>query len=251
MTSSGSERNWIKIWGETHLDRIPEWDQLADAIFSLLLAIVPSLVGKKVLEVGSGTGRISMRISELEETEVILVDVSRKIMEYSKRLAGCTGSSAKFIVASVFALPIRSGCLDLVWSAGLLEHFGSARQQSAISECLRSVKKLGKTVAIVPNKGSLVYNWLRVLSVRLGKWPYGYEEPLSRTNMDEFCPKPDYICSAHGFFQQSSLTSISRLTCGRILKHVVALLQLMLEKTLRLFSLILPGYLLIGVFIKR
>lgn len=251
MTLNKAEKNWINIWNKTCIDRIPEWDQLSNVIFSFLITVIPSFVGKKVLEIGSGTGRISLKISQLRGADVILVDVSRRMIKYSKRLARTKGVSAEFIAASIFALPIKAECLDIIWSAGLLEHFIFERQQSAISECMRCLKESGKNVLIVPNKRSLIYNWLRVFSMKLGKWPYGHEEPLSRKDMNRFYPRPEYTYSAHGFLQLSSTVSVSIVSCGRILKGLLKIFHSMLGKGLYLINLLLPAYLLIGIFIKR
>ena len=247
MTLNMAEKNWRNIWNKKCLYRIPEWDQLSNVIFSFLTTIIPSFVGKKVLEAGSGTGRISLKISQLKGANVILVDVSRRITKYSLELARRKGVSAEFIVASIFALPIKSECLDIIWSAGVLEHFSFVRQQSAISESMRCLKNLGKNIVIVPNKRALIYNWLRVLSMKLGKWPIGYEGPLSRKNMNKFYPTPYHIYST-GFLQQFFIVPVPYVSA--FLKRLLKILHSILGNGFHYIDRILPGYLLIGIFIK-
>jgi len=247
MISNRAEENWRNVWKKTCLDRIPEWDQLSNIIFSFMQTIIPSFEGKKVLEEGSGTGRISLRISQLECADVILIDISRKITKYSRELARRKKVSANFIVASIFALPVKSECLDIVWSSGVLEHFDSVRQQLAISESMRCLNNLGKNIVIVPRKGAFIYNGLRILSMKLGKWSLGYEEPLSRNDMNEIYPAPRHIYST-GFFQQFFVVYVPYVSA--FLKVLLRILQSIFGNVFNYIDRIVPGYLLIGVFTK-
>jgi len=247
MISNRAEKNWRNVWKTTCLDRIPEWDQLSNTIFSFMHTIIPSFEGKKVLEEGSGTGRMSLRISQLEGADIILIDVSRRITEYSRELARRKRVSADFIVASIFALPIKSECLDIVWSSGVLEHFDLVRQQLAISESLRCLNNLGKNIVIVPSKGAFIYNWLRILSMKLGKWPLGYEEPLSKDDMNKIYPAPQNIYST-GFFQQFFVVYVPYVST--FLKGLLGTLQSIFGNVFHYIDRIVPGYLLIVVFLK-
>lgn len=247
MNLNKTEKDWRNIWNKTCVSRIPEWDQLSNIIFSFLNKIVPSFKGKTVLEGGSGTGRISLKISQLGGADVLLIDISRKIVKYSRKVARHKGVPAEFIVASIFALPIKSECLDIVWSSGVLEHFDFARQQSAILESMRCLNNLGKNIVIVPNKRAFVYNWLRILSMKLGKWPLGYEEPLSRKDMNKIYPSPCYIYST-GFFQQFLVVSVPYVSV--FFKGLLRILQSILGNAFHYIDRVIPGYLLIGVFIK-
>jgi len=247
MNLNKTEKDWRNVWNKTCVSRIPEWDQLSNIIFYFLNKIVPSFEGKKVLEGGSGTGRISLKISQLGGADVILIDTSRKIVKYSRKAARHKGVPAEFIVASIFALPIKSECLDIVWSSGVLEHFDFARQQLAISESMRCLNNLGKNIVIVPNKRAFIYNWLRVLSMKLGKWPLGYEEPLSRNDMNKIYPSPYYVYST-GFFQQFFIGSVPYVSA--FLKGFLRILQSIFGNTFLYIDRTLPGYLLIGIFIR-
>ena len=247
MTSGKAEETWRNIWNKTSFDRIPEWDQLSNLIFYFLCTIIPSFTGKRILEAGSGTGRISVKLARLKGAKVVLIDVSRRITKYSLKLARQRGVSAEFIVASILSLPIRPECLDIVWSSGVLEHFGSLHQQLAISEFMRCLKNSGLSIIIVPNRNALVYNWLRILSMKLGKWPLGYEEPLSKKDMEKFQPTPHKVYS-NGFFQQFSIIFVPYVSV--FLKHLLRTLHWVLGKEFYLIDRKLAGYLLIGLFIK-
>jgi len=247
VTSDRAEKIWKDIWSKTCLDKVPEWDELANVIFSFLNTITPSFVGKNVLEAGSGTGRISLRLAQLKGARVVLIDVSRRIVKYSLGLARHNKISADFVVASIFNLPIKSECLDIVWSAGVLEHFSFVDQQGAISEFMRCLDKSGKSIVIVPNRGAFIYNWSRVLSMKLGKWSFGYEEPLSRNDMYKFHPTPRYVRST-GFFQQFFIFSVPYVSV--FLKCFLEILHSVFGNGFYHIDRILPGYLLISTFVK-
>ncbi len=88
---------WDKIWQRDHQD----WDSLSEEIFQTLRKEVGDFKGKKILEAGSGSGRISLRMA-LEGAEITLLDYSLKALEVSRRnFLKKYGIEASFIQADL------------------------------------------------------------------------------------------------------------------------------------------------------
>ena len=241
------EETWTELWKNTSLDDIPDWDQLSDLVNCLMCDVVKSFRDKIILEGGSGTGRISLKLAKEKDARVILLDVSKRMIKHSMTKARSQRISGSFVIGSIFALPFREECLDVIWSSGVLEHFDFERQQRAIEESLRCLRNFGFAIIIVPNKWAIGYNLMRLLSMKIGTWPVGYEEPLSSKEFQKFRPPPRYIHSS-GFFLQFSVVFVP--TISTLLKSLIKIVQYLLKERFHLLDRKIPGYLLTGIFVK-
>ncbi len=82
-----------------------------------LIPLLGALAGKKVLDVGAGTGRLSLPLAN-RGASVTALDVSPKMLELVKR------KNAKIItvVGDAESLPFESGSFDIVTAAFLIVH---------------------------------------------------------------------------------------------------------------------------------
>jgi len=118
-------------------------------------------LGSKILEVGCGTGLISMLLSQVYE--VTATDVNREIVKQAKKNADTHSFKLNFKIVSVFNLPYKYQSFHTVFSQGLLEHF----EDNEIIQALKEQKRVGKIVIFdVPTKN-------------FGKHPFGDERLLS------------------------------------------------------------------------
>lgn len=126
-------------------------------IFNILLKKIP-LSGKKVLEVGCGTGRFSERIYR-EGAQLTIVDIGESLVRNVKHRLGCEG-----IVADACELPISDQSFDVVISSECIEH--TLNPLKAISEMCRVCKTGGMVVITSPNKlwypVLLLSQWLKI-----------------------------------------------------------------------------------------
>lgn len=90
--------------------------------------------GKKVLEVGCGTGIITEKLQGAKE--LTAVDRSRKMIEVAKE----KGINAKFLVADAMELPFKDDEFDLVVSVTMLQDLEDPLK--AVEE----MKRVGKKV---------------------------------------------------------------------------------------------------------
>ena len=173
------EKVWIELWEKRkeHLNQYPLWNYNYELVYSILTTENVISAGRTFLEAGSGTGRLSLKLAE-SGAKPVLLDISRKAIMFSKNLARAKDVEADFVVGSTFCLPFRSSSFDTVWSAGVIEHFAPEDQNTIVHESLRVLKNGAKLIIIVPNKKALIYNFFRVLTMKIRTWPYGYEQPL-------------------------------------------------------------------------
>lgn len=130
-------------YGE-NLDRRPLHPALAAALDSLL-----DLGGsEKVLEVGTGTGRIAARLlPDLPAGGVVGIDPSPTLLRRALGKRHNTGSY-RLIRGVAEALPVRGGFADIVLFVNVLHHL--ADPTVALREALRALASEGRLVILDP-----------------------------------------------------------------------------------------------------
>jgi ubiquinone/menaquinone biosynthesis C-methylase UbiE len=94
------------------------------------------LVGKKILDVGSGPGRDALILKE-KGLEVVCLDASEEMVKI------CSEKGLKAIVGDFNNLPFPDGSFDGVWSYTALLHVPKSEIQIPIQEIKRALKKNG------------------------------------------------------------------------------------------------------------
>ena len=94
------------------------------------------LVGKKILDVGSGPGRDALILKE-KGLEVVCLDASEEMVKI------CSEKGLKAIVGDFNNLPFPDGSFDGVWSYTALLHIPKSEIQIPIQEIKRVLKKNG------------------------------------------------------------------------------------------------------------
>lgn len=224
---------------------MPLWGDLCELVYDLLKALLHlHISNKNILEIGSGTGRISLRLAR-EGANVLLLDVSPAAVRFSKETFERFQLDGRFVVGDIFHLPFKDSILDVVWSSGVLEHYTPVGQKKAFNEALRVLERRGSCVIIVPNSAALVYNLFRKLDMKMGRWKFGYEEPLALVELD-YLPRP-LACYSRGFIYQLCFISIPLFgtmlnVLANFLSHVFPTFTSLDKKV--------PGYLIGGLWTK-
>lgn len=203
------EHIWRELWKE-RIEKFSRWNYQCELKYSILIKEIKCFNGKMCLESGSGTGRVSLKLGQ-HGARPVLLDTSKKAIKFSKKLLYGQYVNADFVIGSIFNLPFKDSCLDLVWNEGLLQYFEFQKQQLAVSEFLRVLRAGGKVIVMVSNRKAWIYNLNRILSMKIKISPFGYEEPLSRKDFEKFSPKPKVFHSC-GLLWQFTCIFIPKLS---------------------------------------
>ena len=156
-----------KVVDAVRLNRLSDWARV------VMLETAP---GEQVMEIGSGTGQISLQLAQAGRC-VSCLDTSRESLEFIRRCAAKLDVPVTTVCADATQpLPFQDEQFDCVWSSGLLEHFVAEERRAMLREWARVCR--GKLLNLVPNGSSLAYRAGKMLQERAGLWPYGLEMPL-------------------------------------------------------------------------
>jgi len=134
-------------WGQYDLF---ETEMLINEIFSTLNQ---SLEGMRVLDVGCGTGKVSIPIAK-ERADVTCLDASLGMLQqcYNRAVENEVQSNIHLTEASADNIPYNSGIFDFVISSRFLHLFPVSSYAKFINEMLRVVKTNGYVVIEIKNK---------------------------------------------------------------------------------------------------
>ncbi len=211
------------------IERPDEWQlQLADKLRHLAGA-------GHVLEAGCGFGVTSLLLgSDMNRT---LLDIEPKAIEVCKQIFLAAGQSAEFRVADLFSTGLPDSCFDLVFNAGVLEHFDIDGRREALREMARVTKSGGVICVAIPNHYSVPYRFAYEYRKAHGIWPYPDEERVF-----------DLSAELMGI---SDLIAGQRETIGeKAIYHFLSRFQRLRFKFLNLFNQY-EGYLTVLTFFKR
>jgi len=84
------------------------------------LGRVADLDGRRVLEVGAGSGRDALDCAQ-QGAQVITLDYTLESLRITRELAGRAGTSVALVCADATRMPFRDGSMDVVFHQGLME----------------------------------------------------------------------------------------------------------------------------------
>jgi len=132
--------------------------------------------GERVLEIGSGTGEISLALA-LAGREVTVLDISAESLQFTQKCARAIGVQLEVVLADATQpLPLPENDFDCIWSSGLLEHFTPEERHKMLCDWRRVTR--AHVITLVPNSASVAYRAGKALQERTGQWAYGLEVPI-------------------------------------------------------------------------
>jgi len=169
MKRSSEKRHWDEFWASSPgmEDTYANDGRLVAFLLSRL-----DLRGKRVLEVGAGTGRDSLALAE-KGAEVWTLDYSDESLRLMQQVAG---ESIRIVCGDARAIPFRDGTFDVVFHQGLLEHFRSPIE--ILVENRRVLREGGHLLIDVPQR----YHYYTVMKhalMAVDRWFAGWETEFS------------------------------------------------------------------------
>jgi ubiquinone/menaquinone biosynthesis C-methylase UbiE len=130
-----------------------------------------SLNGKKIIEMGAGSGATSIKISSMGAVLTCL-DYSDQSLELIKKNYKEAAVDIALLKADVENLPIKEGSYDICFHQGLLEHFRNPLLQ--LKEQFRILKPGGLLLVDVPQRYSF-YTIIKKYKMLRRTWFAGWE----------------------------------------------------------------------------
>ena len=127
--------------------------------------------GRRVLEVGAGSGRDLLDLARRGATGVVL-DYSPASLELVKRQSEERGIPVLLVRADALRSPFRDGAFDVVFHQGLLEHFRDP--MPLLTENARITARGGRVVVDVPQTFH-AYTLMKNVLILFDAWFAGWE----------------------------------------------------------------------------
>lgn len=138
--------------------KIFKWCPWAHDGYPLFSKFVPykELVGKKVLDIGCGTGWSTEQFVRMG-ARVSAIDLTEKAIELTKKRFALYHLDADIKVGDAEKIPYPDGTFEYVFVWGVLMH--TPNTEGAIREIHRVLKQGGRAAAMMYNKNSWHWRW--------------------------------------------------------------------------------------------
>lgn len=166
--------HWDAFWEEKK--EVKEVYSNSDRVVRNLTKVM-DVKGKRILEIGAGTGRDSFPLVALG-AEVYQLDYSMNSLRIMKRIAEEERMAVTIVGGDTFALPFKDGTFDAVFHQGLLEHFRPAKAEALLKENIRILKPGGLLCVDVPQRYH-IYTVIKTLLIAVDQWFAGWERSFS------------------------------------------------------------------------
>lgn len=130
----------------------------------------------QLLELGSSTGQISLRLALKYKLSATLVDLSIPALTQAYQIFRTKNIAPKLLHKDVINLRINKK-FDLVHSHGLLEHFSGEERKEVIISHIEHIRKGGWLICWVPSP-DVFYNINRWYLTKSNQWIFGFEDPI-------------------------------------------------------------------------
>ena len=141
--------------------------------------------GRRVLEVGAGSGRDILALARVEAAAVVL-DYSPASLELVQRQAREQGIAVALVRADALAMPFRDGTFDVVFHQGLLEHFRNP--MPLLRENSRIAARGGRVLVDVPQTFHL-YTAMKKTLIFFNVWFAGWETQFAPGQLERLCER--------------------------------------------------------------
>jgi len=170
---------WKSIWRDMRKINLKETTHMFSFYEDLLGDY--NFRGKRVLEIGCGTG-VNSILMGMRGAKITLMDYERSALNISKKLLEGLSVDAEFICGNAFDYDLNRG-FDVVHSDGVVEHFLGEKRQRIIDIHTNALVPGGKCIVIVPNSCSVPFRAGKFFAEVTGTWIHGKEYPYTRNEL--------------------------------------------------------------------
>lgn len=131
--------------------------------------------GARTLEAGCGAAWQSLAIARLGKLNTSIMDFSSQALKYAQSVFEREGLQTNVVSGDVF-VPHEPD-YDLVFNAGVVEHYGYEQQVRFVKGMVSRSRKY--VLVLVPNRLCYWYWLWRIQESAAGQWQFGKETPLA------------------------------------------------------------------------
>lgn len=175
-----TKSHWENFWAKKK--EVQEVYSNDDRVLRNLVEVT-ELRGKRVLEVGAGTGRDSFGMVA-RGASVFMLDYSMNSLQIIRDVASEERIDVSPVGGNAFSVPFLDGTFDIVFHQGLLEHFREKEAMNLLKENVRVLKKGGILLVDVPQRYH-VYTVMKHILIAMDKWFAGWEREFSLPELDK------------------------------------------------------------------
>ena len=172
MARASTKAHWDAYWHE-YADPHATYDN-DDRVVNAILAL-GDVRGKRILEVGAGSGRDSIALAKRGAIVTVLDYVPSSLGVVAKN-AEAAGVTLTMVCGDGTRMPFPEGTFDVVFHQGLMEHFRDANP--LLDDNRRVLKTGGHVVIDVPQRWHIYTVGKKVL-IALDRWFAGWETEYS------------------------------------------------------------------------
>ena len=235
---------WQHYWAQNRDEEL-SLDGMSRTILSELLRNCGDVARRKVLEAGCGRGLISAELASCG-ADVSLLDASEEALQIARKHFAAQNLDAFFVQGDILSLPFGDSTFDIVWNAGVMEHFEGSLRETAVRGIAQRIRPAGLFVSFNPSADAFFYTLGKKFAEKRGKWPYGPEFPLK--SLAEECNAAGLtVMKEYQICFKENLSYLSYVS-----KHLRSIVKLMVRPFSQEFlTKIFGGYLLVTVAQKR
>jgi len=189
MKRTSEKRHWDEFWASSPgMDDVYAND---DRLVAFLLSHI-DVKGRRVLEVGAGTGRDSLALARAG-ARVVTFDYSDEALRLMGSIAG---GEMDIVCGDALALPFADASFDIVFHQGLLEHF--RRPMDLLRENQRVLRTGGVVLVDVPQRWHY-YTLMKHALMAANRWFAGWETEFSAAELSRLLRDAGFeITGAYG-----------------------------------------------------
>ncbi len=176
--------HWQRFWEEAdglELDDVYGTDgRMVREVMGLYEGIEGGLAGKRILEVGAGTGRDAVTLARAG-AEVLTLDYVAGSLELTRKAASLAQVNVTTVCGDALDSPFPAGCFDVVFHQGLLEHFRDTTP--LLRDNARILKPGGFVIVDVPQTFHY-YTLGKKILIAMDKWFAGWETQFTPAELE-------------------------------------------------------------------
>ncbi len=185
MARTSDKEHWEKLWKKRDVKAM--YDNSGRILAAVRRFWDDDLEGKRVLEVGAGSGRDSFDLSALG-AEVYTLDYAPSSLKLIQNINQESRAKTIPVGGDAFALPFDDNTFDLVFHQGLIEHF--REEEGIIEENARVLKPGGYVIIDVPQTFH-IYTVIKKSLIAINKWFAGWEKQFTLRQLEDKIRKYD------------------------------------------------------------